>query len=134
MGLLQEPPAGAKNAAADLLNSLAALLAYLVERLAHATAREGDRRRDKRADEIIKGFLRDHDSGATRDEVSGALDAIEQTFEGSRGDEAVAQRLAEVRRTHSLNGAAPLEAVEDFAELAAALQGLAVIRRTAYAR
>jgi hypothetical protein len=132
VALLREPPEGAKEATAHLLDNLAALLAHLVDRLAEATAREGDRRRDKRADQIVKGFLRDHDSGATRDEVNVALHAIEQTFEGSRGDEAVAARLAEVRRIHSLNGAAPLEAVEDFAGLAGALRGLAVIRRTAY--
>lgn len=132
VALLLAPPRGLRQSATHLLADLSLLIRELTERLAKADAVEGDRRRDKKADELVKGFLRDYDAkDATRDEANVLLRAIEDTLEGSLGDEAVGRHVATLRRTHRLDEAV-LDPVEDFDAFAESLRDIKVIRREAY--
>lgn len=117
--LLAAPPDGTKSAAKAFLDDFGHLIAHLAGRLGAADTAEGDRRREKRGDALIRAFLRDHEQeAATRDEADVLLQAVEATLEGSRGDDAVGQRIGRLRRKHHLTEALlePVEAFADFAE------------------
>lgn len=130
--LLEAPPRGLRQCATHLLADLSLLIRELKQRLAKADAVEGDRRRDRKAEELVKGFLRDYDArDSTRDEANVLLRAIEDTLEGSRGDEAVGRHVATLRRTHRLDEAV-LDPVEDFDAFAGSLGRIRAIRREAY--
>lgn len=130
--LLATPTDGAKAAASEFLDDLGHLVAHLADRLNAADTAEGDRRREKKGDALIRAFRRDHDQdGATRDEADVLLQAVEATLEGSRGDDAVGRSIGNLRRKHRLSEAV-LEPVEAFADFSEGLGNLKFARRQAY--
>lgn len=130
--LAADPPKGVKNASQQFLSYAGTLVAHLAERLDAADRAEGDQRREKKGDALVKAFLRDRDQvGATKDDADTLIRTVEATLEGSLGDEAVGRALASIRRKHKLTEAV-LEPVTDFDGLSRDLKNLRFTRREAY--
>jgi predicted ATPase len=124
----QMPPA---KSIAELEGNFASLIAELAELLRRADAEETDERTEKRSEQIVRIFLRDHPRGADRYEADQALSEIESSLEGTAGDEAVRNHLAALRQGFELQ-ASPLDPVEDFDGFREKLGSLASIRRQGF--
>jgi hypothetical protein len=122
------PPA---KPVAQLENNFKPLIAELSQLLRRADAEETDQRTEKRSEQVVRIFLRDHPEGADRYEADQALSEIESSLEGTAGDEAVRNHLAALRQGFDLQGS-PMDRVEDFADFREKLGGLRSVRRRAY--
>ena len=122
------PPA---KSIVELEGNFAPLIAKLAELLRRADAEETDERTEKRSEQIVRIFLRDHPRGADRYEADQALSEIESSLEGTAGDEAVRNHLGALRQGFELQ-ASPLDPVEDFDGFREKLGSLASIRRQGF--
>lgn len=122
------PPA---RSIAQLENNFKPLIAELAELLRRADAKETDQRTEKRSEQVVRIFLRDHPDGANRYEADQALSEIASSLEGTAGDEAVRNHLAALRQGFDLQSS-PMDPVEDFGAFREKLGALRAVRRQAY--
>ena len=122
------PPA---KSIAHLESNFAPLVSKLAGLLREANAEETDDRTEKRSEQVVRIFLRDHPAGADRYEADQALSEIESSLEGTAGDEAVRNHLSALRQGFELQ-VGPLDPVEDFSGFREKLAALRSIRRQGF--
>jgi energy-coupling factor transporter ATP-binding protein EcfA2 len=124
-------PSGDATALVALEHNFAQLLAALAERLAQADLAESERRTRQRSNRVVRGFLRDHQDGATRDAAEVFLRELEAGLEFSQGDDAVRNGIGSLRHDFELS-IDPLTPVAEFARFRERVEALHTLRRTAY--
>jgi predicted ATPase len=115
----------------DLEHNFQQLLAELALRLSKAAADEAERRSNRRADRIVRAFLRDYPDAASRDAADSVLRELEANLEGTIGDDAVLAEVMTLRRDFGLNSD-PLTPVPDFPSFRERVDTLKTRRRLAY--
>jgi predicted ATPase len=120
-----------KDGAASLARNFRPLIARLAELLREAARHEDERRRARRLDRVVGGFVRDYAEGATRDRANVALKEIESSLGQSADDEATLVAVMGIRRDFKLSDD-PNSPVPDYAAFVERLEQLRYQRRIAY--
>lgn len=87
---------------AAMEHNFGTLFRTLAGLLREAATEEDERRRTRRLDRVVDGFIRDYPSAATRDRVNTALKEIESSLADSDTDNAVRIAVMRLRREHRL--------------------------------
>ncbi|RKF23865.1 hypothetical protein [Micromonospora globbae] len=112
-------PSGVKA----LEDNFISLLSHLTDLLDEAAATEAHRRREKRMGRIVRGFLDDYQTGATRTLADSRLREIESSLDDSAAHDVFRLGVARLRRDFALR-TDPTKPIDDFPSFRQRLEDL----------
>ncbi|WP_088319391.1 AAA family ATPase [Kineosporia sp. R_H_3] len=123
-------PFHANDGASTIKHNFQALFRTLAGLLRDAAAFEDERRRTRRLDRVVNGFIHDYPESASRDRVNTMLKEIETSLGDGDDDNAVRVAILRIRRDHRL-AENPNTPVDDHVRLLVDVRGLKYQERLA---